>query len=84
MNELKGKRENLLRKHNRTKDPDKKKNIFSEIQLLAPKIEHLNSITKMCKDIAKRSLEVNKDIVKIRTPKEKEKVKNKKKNRDAR
>ncbi len=72
LNKLKGTRENLWKKYNRTPDEDKREFISSEIQKLAIEIEKTGVDIKMCKNISKRSLKIKESITEINTHKEKE------------
>lgn len=75
LNELKGKRENLWRKHNRVKTDEEGHAICSEIQFLATKIDELNTNIKLCDFIEERSLRM-KENVKEMSQEIKVKVKN--------
>ena len=75
LNELKGKRENLWRKHNRVKTDEEGQYICSEIQKLATKIDELNKNIKLCNFIEERTLRM-KDNVKEMSQEIKFKIKN--------
>lgn len=74
LSKLKGKRENLWKRHHRAKTEDKKNKIFAEINDIQPKIKELYKYDKYCKEIAKRAELIqnnlnnfNKDIKKKKT-----------------
>lgn len=63
--ELKGKRENLWRKHNRVKTDEEKQFICSEIGFLASEIDKLNKDIIVCKNIENRALKMKNSIQEI-------------------
>lgn len=77
LNKLKGTRENLWKKYNRTPDEDKREIISLEIQKLASEIKSLGTSINLCKSIAKRSLKIKEAIAEMNKPKEKEFARNK-------
>ena len=81
--ELKGKRENLWRKHNRVKTDIEKQLICSEIGFLAKKIDELRKDITICENIENRALEMRDNIKEI-SEEENNKVKIKNRNRDFR
>ncbi|MGN1351659.1 MAG: relaxase/mobilization nuclease domain-containing protein [Clostridia bacterium] len=81
--ELKGLRENLWRKHKRIKSFEEGQLICSEIQKLATKIDELSKDIKLCDFIENNTLKI-KDNIKKLNKEEKNKVKIKNRNRDAR
>ena len=83
LNKLKGTRENLWRKYNKTPDTDKKDFIYSQIQKLAIEIKEIGIDIKMCKSISKRYLKANEVISKMNNSKEVQRT-IEKRNRDSR
>lgn len=77
LNELKGKRENLWRKHKRVKTSEEGQYICSEIQFLATKINELNSNIKLCDFIEERTSQIKDNVKEM-----KQEIKFKVKNRD--
>lgn len=77
--ELKGKRENLWRKHNRVKTDEEKQFICFEIENLANKIDELRKDIAICENIENRALEMR-DRVKEMYRESDRKYKNKKRN----
>ncbi|MBO5412906.1 MAG: relaxase/mobilization nuclease domain-containing protein [Clostridia bacterium] len=77
INELKGLRENLWRKHKRIKTFEEGQLICSEIQKLATKIDELNKDIKLCDFIENNTLKMKDDIKEMSKEKNnKVKVKN--------
>ena len=60
--ELKGKRENLWRRHHRAKTDEKKNEILAEINNIQPKIKELYKYDKYCKDINKRAERIQNNL----------------------
>ena len=83
LNKLKGTKENLWRKYNRTPDGDKREIICSQIQNLAIEIKEIGTDIKMCKNVSKRSLNAKEVVSEMHNLKEVQRTKNKK-NRDIR
>ena len=83
INPLKSERENLWRKHKRIKSFEEGQLICSEIQKLATKIDELSKDIKLCDFIENNTLKI-KDNIKKLNKEEKNKVKIKNRNRDAR
>ena len=83
INELKGVRENLWRKHKRIKTFEEGQLICSEIQKLATKIDELSKDIKVCDFIEDSTLRM-KDTIKEISQEENNKIKVKNRNRDFR
>lgn len=76
--ELKGKRENFWRKHNRVKTNEERQFICSEIGFLAKKIDELRKDITICENIENRALKMRDNIreINIDNPLKLEKKKN--------
>lgn len=76
--ELKGKRENFWRKHNRVKTNEERQFICSEIEFLAKKIDELRKDITICENIENRALKMRDNIreINIDNPLKLEKKKN--------